>query len=70
VMVHRRKEERVTFTQKMWTGTTSVTMTGSQTRITETKRRQPASPFGFDVDVADLSVKQQLILGALGLARH
>lgn len=35
----------------------------------ETKQRKAASPFGFGLTSLDLSVKQKLILGALGISR-
>jgi hypothetical protein len=39
------------------------------TLVTETKVRQPANPYGFGVEWADLSTVQLAILGALGITR-
>lgn len=38
-------------------------------RFYETKRRHPASPYGFGVTEADLSLSQQAILVALGMSK-
>lgn len=45
------------------------TFTCSTTWKRETKGREAASPFGFGVTSSDLSGRQKLILGALGISR-
>lgn len=44
-----------------------VKYTCSWTHVSEFKRRVAASPFGFGLNLGDLSTRQQAILGALGL---
>jgi hypothetical protein len=44
--------------------------TDIQTFVTETKRRIPATPFGFGLDLGALSGRQQAIIAALGISRN
>ncbi len=48
----------------------SAPRTDIATFVTETKRRVPATPFGFGLDLGALSGRQQAIIAALGLSRN
>lgn len=66
VMATRTNETSVTESAKFkQVGTLTVTSHLKR----QTKQRQAASPFGFGLTSTDLSVKQKLILGALGISR-
>lgn len=66
VMAHRINETSVTESANFkQAGILSVTSSLKR----QTKQRQAASPFGFGLTSLDLSVKQKLILGALGISR-
>jgi len=48
----------------------SAPRTDVATFVTETKRRIPATPFGFGLELGALSGRQQAIIAALGLSRN
>jgi len=45
-------------------------VSSTQTRLSSLKRREKASPFGFGINLPDLSTRQVAILSALGLSRR
>lgn len=66
VMAHRINNVSVQESNDFTVGTLSV----SSFYEREAKQRMAASPFGFGLTSTDISVKQKLILGALGISRN
>lgn len=67
IMGNVKEEKQITVTAPTKPGFPSVK---TKARVlTEVKRREAASPYGFGVDLSGLSPKQIAILGALGLSR-
>jgi hypothetical protein len=51
------------------TGFRTPTLPAPCTLVSETKIRRQATPYGFGLDLGKLSLRQQAIITALGLAR-
>lgn len=62
-------EETVTKVSSSFRGNSGKNYQCSYTLTQSVKRRHPASPYGFGVDMSGLSTKQVAILSALGLSR-